>query len=446
MNFLTDKISKIYFKYLAAAFGSALISSIYGVVDAAMVGQYQGPDGTAALAVVAPIWNIIYSLGLLTGIGGSVIFSTLRGESSENEKKSNEYFTASVIATAILSVITWVIVIFFDKQLLTLFGAEETLLPLAREYMVPIKFVVPSFLFTQMIAAFLRNDGAPTLATKSVLFGGIFNVFGDYFFVFTLDMGIMGAGIATAMGSVFSLIIMMTHFFKKKNTLRLVKTAKLSMKVRTIATTGFSTFFIDVAMGILTIIFNRQILKYIGTDALSVYGIIINISTFVQCYAYSIGQASQPIISVNYGAGKMQRISKTLKYAIGTAAVFGVVWMLAAVLMPNVFVRIFMTPTDTVLQIAPNIIRKYGLSFILLPFNIFSTYYFQAMIKPSTAFIISVGRGAIISGSLIYLLPIFVGANSIWFAMPITEVVVAIFVGVMMYRCQKQSIKKSVRE
>lgn len=446
MNFLTDKIQSIYFKYLAAAFGSALISSIYGVVDAAMVGQYHGPDGTAALAVVAPIWNIIYSLGLLTGIGGSVIFSTLRGESHENEKKSNEYFTAAVIGTAILAIITWAAVIFFDRQLLILFGAEKTLLPLAREYMLPIKFVVPSFLFTQMIAAFLRNDGDPALATKSVLFGGIFNVFGDYFFVFILDMGIMGAGIATAMGSVLSLIMMMTHFLKKKNTLRLVKISELPVKLRTIGTTGFSTFFIDVAMGILTIIFNRQILKYIGTDALSVYGIIINISTFVQCCAYSIGQASQPIISVNYGAGEKQRIEKTLKYAIGTAAVFGVVWMLAAELIPNMFVRIFMTPTSSILQIAPDIIRKYGLSFILLPFNIFSTYYFQAMMKPSIAFTVSVGRGAIISGILIYLLPAVAGADSIWFAMPITELVIAVFVVVMMKCCQRQSIKKTIPE
>lgn len=446
MNFLTDKIRPIYFKYLAAAFGSALISSIYGVVDAAMVGQYQGPDGTAALAVVAPIWNIIYSLGLLTGIGGSVLFGTLRGESSENEKKSNEYFTAAVIGTAILALLTWIAVAFFDKQLLTLFGAEQTLLPLAREYMLPIKFVVPSFLFTQMIAAFLRNDGDPTLATKAVLFGGIFNVFGDYFFVFTLDMGIMGAGIATAIGSVLSLAMMLTHFFRKKNTLRFVKPTKLLMKLRDIGTTGFSTFFIDVAMGILTIIFNRQILKYLDTDALSVYGIIINISTFAQCCAYSIGQASQPIISANYGAGEKRRIGEVLKYALGTATVFGVIWLLAAELVPNAFVYIFMAPTDNILRIAPDIIRKYGLSFILLPFNIFSTYYFQAMMKPSTAFVVSVGRGAIISGALIYLLPLVVGADSIWFAMPITEIAVAIFVGIMMRRCQKQSIEKAVRE
>lgn len=446
MNFLKDRIRPIYFKYLTAAFGSALISSIYGVVDAAMVGQYQGPSGTAALAVVAPVWNIIYSLGLLTGIGGSVLFSTMRGESSENEKKSNEYFTAAVIGTAMLALLTWAAVVFFDRQLLTLFGAEETLLPFARAYMLPIKFVVPSFLLTQMIAAFLRNDGAPTLATKAVLFGGIFNVFGDYFFVFTLDMGIMGAGIATAMGSVFSLIVMLTHFFKKENTLHLVKPTGLLKKLGAIGATGFSTFFIDVAMGILTIIFNRQILSYLGTDALSVYGIIINISTFVQCCAYSIGQASQPIISVNYGAGERRRIGETLKYALDTAAVFGVVWMLAAELVPNAFVRIFMTPTDGILRIAPQIIRRYGLSFLLLPFNIFSTYYFQAMLKPSTAFAVSVGRGAIISGALIYLLPAVAGAESIWFAMPITELAVAIFVALMMQRCQRQPIKRAIRQ
>lgn len=442
MNFLTDKIRPIYFKYLTAAFGSALISSIYGVVDAAMVGQYQGPSGTAALAVVAPVWNIIYSLGLLTGIGGSVLLSTMRGESANNEEKSNEYFSAAVIGTAILAALTWAAVIFFDRQLLTLFGAEETLLPLAQKYMLPVKFVVPSFLFTQLLSAFLRNDGDPTLATKAVLFGGIFNVFGDYFFVFTLDLGIMGAGIATAMGSVFSLLIMLTHFCGKKNTLHLAKPTQLPAKLKAIGATGFSTFFIDVAMGILTTIFNRQILKYLGTDALSVYGIIINISTFVQCCAYSIGQAAQPIISVNYGARQKERIGEILKYALGTAAVFGIAWTLAAELAPNAFVRIFMTPTENILRIAPGIIRRYGISFLLLPFNIFSTYYFQAMMKPSTAFVVSVGRGAVISGILIYLLPMAAGADSIWLAMPATELLVALFVAAQMGRCQKQPIGK----
>lgn len=428
----------MYFKYLGAAFGSSLISSIYGVVDMAMVGQYQGPDGTAALAVVAPIWNIIYSLGLLMGIGGSVLFSTIRGESEQNRDRSNEYFSAAVIGTAILAAITWIVVIFFDRELLLLFGAEETLLPLAQRYVLPVKFAVPSFLFTQLMSAFLRNDGNPGLATKAVIFGGVFNVFGDYFFVFTLDMGIMGAGLATAMGSVFSLIIMCSHFFQKKNTLRFVKPRKLLNKLKTITVTGFSTFFIDVAMGILTVLFNRQILKYLGTDALSIYGIIINISTFVQCCAYSIGQASQPIISVNFGAGQGARIKEVLKYAVGTAFAFGIIWTGLSLAVPNLFIRIFMTPTDSILQMAPSIIRSYGISFLLLPLNISSTYYFQALMKPATSFIVSVARGAVISGLLIMVLPAVSPAESIWFAMPITELIVAVYVAVMISRYTRQ--------
>ncbi len=434
MDFLKDKIRPMYFKYLGAAFGSSLISSIYGVVDMAMVGQYQGSDGTAALAVVSPIWNIIYSLGLLMGIGGSVLFSTIRGESEQNKHLSNEYFSAAFIGTTALSLIAWLAVIFFDRELLLLFGAEETLLPLAQQYILPIKFAVPSFLFTQLISSFLRNDGNPGLATKAVIFGGIFNVFGDYFFVFTMDWGIFGAGLATAMGSVASLIIMCSHFFGKRNTLRFAKPTKLMHKLKAISVTGFSTFFIDIAMGILTVLFNRQILKYLWIDALSVYGIIINISTFVQCCAYSIGQASQPIISTNFGAGKGDRIREVLKYAVCTAAIFGLIWTVAVLVAPNMFIRIFMTPTESILEIAPSIIRSYGISFLLLPFNIFSTYYFQALMRSSTSFAVSVARGAVISGILILLLPSIAPANTIWFAMPITEAVVAVFVAVMMIR------------
>ena len=398
MDFLTGKIGPMYRKYLSAAFGSAFISSVYGIADIAMVGQYQGPEGTAAMAVVAPVWNIIYSLGLLMGIGGSVLFSTLRGQSERNQKTSNEYFTAAVIGAAILAAVCWIGIAFFDRQLLTLFGARDNLLPLARQYMIPIKFVVPSFLFTQLISAFLRNDGNP--------------------------------GLATAAGSILSLLTMMTHLKKKKNTLYLVKTQKLFEKLKTITVTGFSTFFIDVAMGILTVLFNRQILSFLGTDALSVYGIIVNISTFVQCCAYSVGQASQPIISANYGAKKGARIRQTLRYALYTAAAFGLFWTCLSLAVPNLYVRIFMMPTDKILSMAPAIIRSYGISFLLLPFNIFSTYYFQALMKPSASFLVSVSRGAVISGALILLLPAFAGGFAIWFAMPLTELIVTVYAAV----------------
>ena len=249
MDLVNGKIKPLYFKYLGTTFGSALITSIYSVVDVAMVGQYQGPDGTAALSVVMPIWTIIYSLGLLMGIGGSVIFSSIRGKDGGDIKKSNEYFTASVIGSVILAVIVWIVISFFDRPLLLLFGANEHLLPMAQEYVFPIKFAIPTFLFNQMLAAYLRNDKNPGLATIGVLAGGIFNIFGDYVFIFPCNMGIFGAGLATAIGSTLSFVILLTHFFTKKNTLRLVKPTQLFRKLREITVTGFPSFFIDVAMG-----------------------------------------------------------------------------------------------------------------------------------------------------------------------------------------------------
>lgn len=435
MDFLQEKVKTLYFKYLAAAFGSALISSIYSIVDMAMVGQYHGPDGSAALAVVAPVWNIIYSFGLLMGIGGSVIFSTIRGREQGQERKSNEYFTASVIGSVILAAVIWLLIIFFDRELLMMFGAQDNTLTLGLEYVAPIKYAIPLFLFNQMLAAYLRNDKNPALATGAVLAGGIFNVFGDYFFVFTCDMGAYGAGLATAIGSAITFIVMMTHFFMKKNTLKLVKPAQLPRKLKEITVTGFSTFFIDVAMGILTILFNRQIMNYLGNDALAVYGVIVNISTLAQCCTYSVGQASQPIISTNFGAGRGDRIRRTLKYALGTAAVFSLFWTVLSMAAPNLFIRIFTSPTPEVLEIAPGIMRCYCSSFILLPLNIFSTYYFQALMKPKAAFIVSVARGFVLSGILIYLLPAAAGADSIWFAMPITELAVAIYVICEMVKC-----------
>ena len=175
MDFLTGNIKRIYFRYLSAAFGSAMITSVYSIVDMAMVGQYHGPDGTAALAVVAPVWNIIYSLGLLMGIGGSVIFSAKRG-AEQNDGEESQYFTMAVLGSVLLAVLAWVGVLAFEGPILTFFGADETLLAMARRYMQPIKLVFPLFLFNQMLAAFLRNDKNPGLATMGVLAGGLFNI------------------------------------------------------------------------------------------------------------------------------------------------------------------------------------------------------------------------------------------------------------------------------
>lgn len=427
MDLLKDKLSKVYFKFLLTAFGSALITSIYGVVDMIVVGKYHGPNGSAAMAVIAPIWNIIYSLGLLVGIGGSVLFSVQKGK-KEEETHPNQFFSSSIIFGIIIAIVAWIAIVIFEEPLLRLFGADDTLMSLCRSYFKAVKVSVPVYIFTQIMAAFLRNDGDPTLATLAVIFGGVFNIFGDYFFTFTCDLGIEGAGIATALGATASLLVMMIHFFKKSNTLRFSFKKSYFCHFLPIAKSGFSTFIIDVAMGVLTILMNQQIMKYLNSDALAVYGVLINISTFAQCSAYGVGQAAQPILSQNYGAKQMDRVKKLLLYNVYSCLVISMIFVTSVMFFPDGFIHLFMNPTESVLSIAPNTMRIYALAFIFLPFNVYSTYYFQAILRTNTSIIISLARGIFISGLLILVLPFILSSDSIWYAIPISELITTIIV------------------
>lgn len=443
MDLLKSNVKKLYLKYLVAAFGSSLISTIYGFVDMIVIGRYEGPAGSAAMAVISPIWNIIFSLGLLCGIGGSVYFSNIRSRGEKNGENENEYFTVAMLAAGLFSVACMMFFFCFDKQILLLFGAEEAMIPLCREYLLPIKFVIPSYLFSQTISAFLRNDGRPELATIAVLSGGIFNVFGDIFLTFTMDMGMFGAGLATAIGNTVSVLVMCTHFLSKGNTLRFVPIRRFFEKLKNIFVLGFSSFFVDVAMGIVTALLNNQIMKYAGADALAVYGVVVYISTFVQCCGYAVGQGAQPIISANLGAGHAERVKETLRCAVVAAFGFAAVMTAVSMVFPTQIIGLLMDATEEVLAVTPVIFRLYALSFVLMPLNVFSTYYFQSLMKPATAFGISIARGAVISGGLILLLPMVLDSVGLWLAMPITEAVVCV---AAVYFIRKYTAELSVTE
>ena len=440
MDLLNGKIKPIYLKYLAAASGSAVIGAFFGMVDAMVVGKYHGPIGNAALAVFSPFWSIIFCLGFLAGIGGSVLFANYRGE--KDEKTAQEYFTLSIIYGILLSAIAMLGIGIFQDHLFRFFGADDELLPLAKLYMKPILYAIPCCIFSNILSAYLRNDNNPMLATAAAISGGIFNCVGDFLLVFVFDMGIFGAALATAIGQFITILIMLTHFLRKKNTLHFVRPTNILKKVKNISVAGFSTAIGDLALGIICILFNRQIMAHLGANALAVYGVTTQVTSFAQGIAYGAGQAAQPIISQNYGAKQYNRIKECLKYGVVTSLCMGVFWVGLMLLFPNAIINFFMSPTPEVLEIAPSIIRIFGLSYILLPFNVFTTYYFQSIMKPSLSIISSVARGIVVSGAMILLLPIIFDANSLWYAMLLTEILVAVFGVCFIMRTTRQLEKK----
>ena len=436
MDLLKGNVRQIYFRYLGAAFGSALISSIYGLVDSAMVGQYQGPEGTAALAIVAPVWNIIYSLGLLTGIGGSVLLSAARG--AGRQKEGDEYFTAALAGTVFFAAVSWLAIAFFDAPLLRLFGARDALLPLAQQYLLPVKFVVPLFLFNQMLAAFLRNDGAPGLAMAAVVTGGLWNCFGDWYFCFPLDMGMAGAAIATVSGASLQALIMATHFLRRgKCHLRLVWPQNILRDMRRIVTLGFGAGVLDLGNVFIAIIINNQILRYGSGDYLAVYGVVSTISLLFQALFAGAGQASQPLISMNYGARKLDRVQAVLRMGLATVGCMGVVFMLLGEFFPTQITRLFIAATPEVLAAAPLAFRCYFIFFIFLGISVLATYYLQSIMRERAAMTVSVLRSLVLSITLLFVLPMFFGLPGVFLAMPLSEGIVAVIALILVRRSMR---------
>jgi MATE efflux family protein len=443
-NSLTEgNLRKIYLKYLLAGVGSSIIVSVYSFVDVIMVGQYEGSSGTAALAVVMPVWTIIFSLGLLFGVGGGVLFSKARGEG--DEFKARRAFTASLITVSVVTAAAWLFIILCEEPLLRLFGADETLLPLGKGYMKWLRYAVPLFTFGQFFSTFIRNDNAPAKSMMAVVSGGVFNIIGDYVCVFALDMGIEGAGLATALGQLLAFCILCTHFFSRKNGLKLACPTGFFRIVRAVLAAGFSVFVVDLAMGVTTMLFNNAVMSKLGADALAVYGVIVNIGTFVQSMSYGTGQAAQPIISVNLGAGNAQRIVRVSRYGLLSALVIGLAATTVCEAFPSFITSLFMKTNPAIDEIAPYAIRIYAMSFILLPINVFTTYYFQAIMRPAVSLFVSLLRGIAFSALFIMVLPLIFGGQSLWFVMPLNELLTFIFSAALLLTFNRRLTAEGVK-
>lgn len=425
MDFLNDNVKKLYRKFLSASMCSALVMSIYSFVDTIAVGQSEGTLGAAAMAVITPLYGILIFLAILVGIGGSVLMSNAKGEG--NEEKGNAYFTASVILMCVLMIVCWLAFILFHKEIFTFFGADAVLMPKVMEYAEWIIRFFPFFIAPTFVSSFIRNDGAPSLAMTAVIIGGCINVFLDWFLVFPLGMGMRGAAIATVVGTVLQVLIMCGHFFRKKCNLKIVKPFKLSNALRNILKIGFGASVLDLGTVVLAIIMNNQIMKYGGTTELAVYGVIATITSLFQALYCGVGQAIQPLVSANCGAGYTERIKNFWKMSLGTVVVLGVIFTAIGELFPIHMVKLFVNATPEVIAATPKIVRLYFILFIPLGVTVLSTYYLQSTMHDKMSMLIAVLRSVVVSGLMLYILPMFFDINGVWLAMPISELIVAMF-------------------
>ena len=423
MDLLKDKIGSLYLKFLAPSLFSALVTTIYSFVDTIAIGKGVGTDGAAACAVIYPIMGVASLFGFLCGIGGSVRFGKARGES--RMEKANAYYTASLILVLVLTALVWPFTALFRKEIFTLFGASSALMPLVLEYGDWIIGTFPAFILSAYFTCMVRCDGAPNVVMGAVIAGGDFNVFGDWFLVFPMGMGMAGAAIATAGGTVIQLFVLCAYLFSQKSSLQLVRPWKLTKAFFKSVTAGFSASVLEFAFIILTCILNKQIMRYVGETALAVFGVVLTCSGMFQHIFTGVGQTIQPIATTNFGAGQIRRIASLRRISELTVIAMGIVFMLSGILFPAQIICFFMDATPEVLSAAPGIMRIYFISFLFMGINIWATFYFQSILRTRTSTVLSLLRGLILSGLLLYLLPAWLGLDGVWWAMVLTEGIVA---------------------
>lgn len=415
------KINKLFLSYLLPSISATFATSIYILADTIMIGRYAGENGIVALNIILPLFSVLFGMGVLFGVGGGVLLCVAKGKNDEN--KANNYFTMSLILAISMSVIFMLVFNLFFIPIMKLLGGNETTMPLISEYGRYITAVCPLFLFSTFLQAIVRNDKAPKTAMVGVITGGVLNIGLDYIFIFVMDMGMAGGALATDISVCITVLIILTHFLSKNNTLKLkFKGLKWKM-IPEIFLSGLSSFVVEVAAGIVIFMFNFQILRYIGTEGVVVYGVISNCIIIAMSLFNGVAQAGQPIIATNYGAGHYDRVKSVLKIGMLVTTFIAAALFLAGEIMPNVLVKLFVSPSDKVLQLAPFAIRMYLVALLMMNYNIFLCTYFQAVLKAQFAFMLSLMRGFIISGILVFVLPLFMPSFSIWICVPIAEAV-----------------------
>ena len=422
MNLLKDRIGTLYLKFLLPSLFSALVTTIYSFVDTIAIGQGVGADGAAACAIIYPILGVASLFGFLCGIGGSVRYGKALGEGKP--EKANAYYTASLLLVLALTALVWPATALWRTQIFTLFGANDRLMPLVLEYGDWIIWTFPAFILSAYLTCMVRCDGAPNVVMGAVIAGGVFNVFGDWFLVFPMGMGMTGAAIATAGGTVIQLLVLWGFLFTRHSRLRLVKPWELSKAIFKAVTAGFSASVLEFAFIVLTCILNNQIMRYGGEVALSVFGVVLSCSGMFQHIYTGVGQAVQPIAVTNYGAGQLRRIISLRRVSQWTVAAMGILFMLTGVLFPTQIIRFFVDATPEVLEAAPGIMRIYFLSFLFMGVNIWAVFYFQSIMQTTISTVLTVLRGVVISALLLYLLPLWLGISGVWWAMVLTEALV----------------------
>ena len=251
-------LTKQFFKYVSQNIFGLLGTSCYILADTYFISQAAGTDGVTLLNLCLPIYNFIFAIGSMIGLGAATRYAILRAQGEE--RAAQRYFSNAVFCACLLAVPFVLVGIFCPGTLLRLMGGDAGIVALGIPYARIFLLFTPFFMCNYIVSAFVRNDGAPSLAMVATLSGSLFNVVFDYIFMFPMGLGLAGAALATAVSPMLSIAICSRHFFQKDNTVQFVRQLPSAKLLGQSCQLGISGFVGEMSSGVTTTVFNFLLL------------------------------------------------------------------------------------------------------------------------------------------------------------------------------------------
>lgn len=423
-NLENGKIGRLLISLAIPSIIAQLINLLYNIVDRIFIGRMPGGElAMAGVGIVTPIILLISAFSALVGFGGSPIVSIKMGE--KDNDSAEEILSNSFSLIILIGLILTFVFYIFKEPIVRAFGASDATVGYALDY---LSIYIIGTVFVQIsigMNSFINTQGFTKIGMIIVAIGAIINIILDPIFIFTLNMGVKGAALATIISQFISAVFVLKFLFGNKSILKIRKKyLKLNKKVViAIVSLGISPFIMQSTESIVIISLNNQLLKYGGDLAVSAMTIMTSIMQFITMPMMGLVQGAQPIISYNYGAKNYDRVKKTFKLLFTVCLSFTLVVVTILMVFPGFFVNLFNNQEDLV-NITIWSMRIYFVGMSIFGMQIACQQTFLALGQAKISLFLALLRKMILLVPLIFILPICMedGLKAVLLAEPIADI------------------------
>lgn len=404
-----------------------VFTSVYGIVDGFFISNYAGEIPFKAINLIFPFLMILGTVGFMFGTGGTAIVANTLGEG--DKKKANEQFSLFVYTTFILGVLFAIVGIIFLPEIAWRLGARGEILDNCVLYGEIILCALPFLVLQYVFQSFFVAAEKPRIGLFVIILAGVTNMVLDALLVVLMpkEYKLVGAAIATASSQLVGGVIPLFYFFRKNDgLLRLGKTRFNGREIWRACVNGSSEFMANVSMNLVGMVYNLQLLKYIGEDGVAAYGTMMY-AGWIFCavfMGYAVGTA--PIISYNDGARNTDELKGILKKSIVVIGALGVSMLLIAELFATPLSMIFVGYSDRLMEITVDGFRLFAICFPFMGYAILGSSFFTALNNGVISAIISFLRTVVFQLIAVIVMPMIWGVNGIWLSVVVAEFVAAI--------------------